>query len=553
MVVRLEAREDTGMEEDLHKITDLLQDIKKDAMNYIDSLGVLILSLDPEGRVIFLNKRGCELLGYTEEEVTGLNWFDTCIPEDNRAVLMKMFSDLMAGSKDGYCESYVITKNGHKRYFKWNSSLLKHDNGEVSGLICAGEDITEKQRTAEALYRAKEEQKMLERQLIQAQKMEAVGHLTGGLAHDFNNLLTAIVGHATLLQAKFNTNTEINQHVQHILKTCDQAASLIYGLLAFSNKQILFKKSVELNHIIREIEKLIVRLIGEDIEVKMQLSDEDIYILADTGQIEQVLMNIATNTRDAMPNGGSVTIFTRLVNLDVDFIQSFGYGKPGVYALLSVTDRGEGMDAATVNKIFDPFFSTKSAGKGTGLGLSIIYGIIKQHDGYINVYSCPGEGTTFNIYLPVIKVSSEKTFVREVQPVHRGIETILLAEDDSDVRDVIKTLLENSGYRVIEAVDGDDAVSKYKENAMDINLLVFDLLMPGKTGKQAYDEIKKITPGIKIVFVSGYSDDIRKKSIFEEGLDFISKPLKPNELLRKVRDVLEREESPAEQRTHLAI
>lgn len=541
------------MEDDLNKITDLLQDIKKDAMKYIDSIGVLILSLDNEGRVVFLNKKGCELLGYTEGEVIGLNWFNTFIPADGRTALMKMFSDLISGNKQGYCESQVITRNGNRRYFRWNSSLLKHENGDVSGLICAGEDITDQHRTEDALRRSKEEQKMLERQLIQAQKMEAVGHLTGGLAHDFNNLLTAIVGHATLLQAKFNSNTDINQHVQHILKTCDRAASLIYGLLAFSKKQILFKKSVELNHIIRDIEKLIARLIGEDIEVKMHLSDEDIYILADTGQIEQVLMNLATNARDAMPNGGTVTIFTKLVNLDADFIQSFGYGKPGVYALLSVTDKGKGMDAATVSKIFDPFFSTKPDGKGTGLGLSIIYGIIKQHDGYINVYSCPGEGTTFNIYFPVIRTKAEKPGVQKVLQPRRGAETILLAEDEPDVRDVIKTMLENFGYKVIESVDGVDAIRRYKENEEYINLLVFDLLMPHKNGKEAYDEIKKINPDVKIVYVSGYSDDIIKRSIFEEGLDFISKPLKPNDFLRKIREVLDREAAAPGKRVHSAI
>lgn len=543
------------MEEELNKISNLLQDIKKDAMKYIDSIGVLILSLDTEGRVVFLNKKGCELLGYTEDEVIGLNWFNTFIPEESKAALMKMFSGLISGSKQGYCESYVVTKSGNKRYFRWNSSLLKHENGDVSGLICAGEDITDKHRTEDALRRSREEQKLLERQLIQAQKMEAVGHLTGGLAHDFNNLLTAIVGHATLLQAKFNHNKEpeLNQHVQHILKTCDRAASLIYGLLAFSKKQILFKKSVELNHIIRDIEKLIERLIGEDIEVKMQLSEEDIYILADTGQIEQVLMNLATNARDAMPNGGTVTIFTKFVDLDTDFIQSFGYGRPGVYALLSVTDKGKGMDAATVNKIFDPFFSTKPDGKGTGLGLSIIYGIIKQHDGYINVYSCPGEGTTFNIYFPVIRAKAEKPGVQKVVPARRGAETILLAEDETDVRDVIKTLLESFGYKVIEAVDGVDAIVRYKENEEYVNLLVFDLLMPHKNGKEAYDEIKKINPDIKIVYVSGYSDDIIRRGIFEEGLDFISKPLKPNDFLRKIRDVLDREAVVPGKRVHSAI
>jgi CheY-like chemotaxis protein len=289
------------------------------------------------------------------------------------------------------------------------------------------------------------------------------------------------------------------------------------------------------------LEKLLSRLIGEDIELSTILSDKDLTVMADSTQIEQVLMNLATNARDAMPDGGSLTISTELVELDNEFIKAHGYGRSGFYALISVSDTGEGIDERTKDRIFEPFFTTKEVGKGTGLGLAMVYGIIKQHDGCINVYSGPDKGTTFKIYLPLIKLSVEEVRLADIPIIKGGTETILIAEDDAQVRGLTKEVLEGYGYKVMEAVDGDDAIKIFNENKDKIQLLFLDVVMPKKNGKEVYDEITKIRPDIKAIFTSGYpADIIHKKGIIEEGSNFILKPMLPDELLRKVRDVLDK-------------
>jgi len=297
-----------------------------------------------------------------------------------------------------------------------------------------------------------------------------------------------------------------------------------------------------LNELVRGMEKLLLRIIGEDIELKVHLSDNDMTVMADPGQIEQVLMNLSTNARDAMPNGGLLSIGTNTVDLDREYIKMHGLEKPGEYAVISLSDTGSGMDDETREKIFEPFFTTKELGRGTGLGLSIVYGIIKQHNGNVTVYSLPGGGTTFRIYLPLAKSLYEETKTAEVAaPKGRG-ETILVAEDNPDVGKLIRQVLEVFGYRVIEAIDGEDAISKFLMHRDEIKLVMLDVIMPKKTGKDVGDEIKKIQPDMKILFTSGYTADvINKKGILEEGIDFISKPVTPNDLLTKVREMIERE------------
>ncbi|MDP2278757.1 MAG: response regulator, partial [Nitrospirota bacterium] len=297
------------------------------------------------------------------------------------------------------------------------------------------------------------------------------------------------------------------------------------------------------NAIIRMVEKLLLRIIGEDIKVETILHEGAVDVFADSGQIEQVLMNLATNARDAMPECGTFTIETEVIDIDNEFVKIHGYGKPGAYALITATDTGTGMDEATRERIFEPFFTTKEFGKGTGLGLSIVYGIIKQHDGYINCYSEIGKGTAFKIYLPVFK-----TEVKEAKPAEtvgippaRGTETILLAEDEESVRRLIRDVLKESGYKVIEAVDGEEAVSKFMENKDAIDLLLLDVVMPKMSGREAYEIIKKVKPDIKLLMTSGYSADfISKKGMLEEGLNFLAKPMSPTNLLKKVREALDK-------------
>lgn len=384
------------------------------------------------------------------------------------------------------------------------------------------------------------EKKKLEEMLFHAQKMEAMGTLTGGVAHDFNNILTAIIGYGNLIQIGMKEDDPFRPYIKEILSAAEKAANLTRSLLAFSRKQIINPMPVDLNDVIKSMEKLLRRILREDIELKTILSNKDLFALVDSGQIEQVLMNLTTNARDAMPNGGLLTIETGLVELDREYIKTHGYGEPGEYALISVSDTGMGMDEKTKDRIFEPFFTTKELGKGTGLGLSIVYGIIKQHNGYINCYSEPGRGTTFRIYLPLIKSGTEKIEQAAISEPRGGTETVLIAEDDTAISKLIKGFLQEFGYAVIDAKDGEEAVRKFMENKDMVQILLLDVVMPRKNGKETFEEIKKIKPDIKAIFMSGYTADfINEKGILEKGINFIPKPVSPHELLRKVREALD--------------
>ncbi|MBI5674550.1 MAG: response regulator [Nitrospirae bacterium] len=384
------------------------------------------------------------------------------------------------------------------------------------------------------------EQRRLEEQLRHAQKMEAIGQLAGGVAHDFNNILTAVMGYGHLLQMKLKGDDPLKHNVDQILTVTKRGADLTRNLLAFSRKQAIELKPVNINKIIETSVKLLPGLIGERIELKTILADENLTMLADSFQIEQVILNLASNARDAMPEGGALTIATESMEMDRKYISVHGYGNPGAYVLLSFTDTGTGMDEETKKKIFDPFFTTKKAGEGTGLGLAMIYGILKQHNGYITVDSEEGKGTTFRIYFPLVD-GKEEDEVAEASAPAGGKETILIAEDDAAVREPLKAALEIFGYDVIETVDGEDAVAKFKENKERIKLLLFDVIMPKMNGKEAYEEIKLIRPEIKVIFTSGYTaNTFQAKEIVKKELTFISKPVSPNNLLRKIREVLDK-------------
>jgi nitrogen-specific signal transduction histidine kinase len=399
--------------------------------------------------------------------------------------------------------------------------------GSVIGVLGIARDITE--------------HRQLEAQYLQAQKMESIGTLAGGIAHDFNNILSAIIGYGHVALMKMAEDDPQRHNIESMLEGADRAAYLTKSLLLFSRKQITERKPVELNEVVRKVEKFLRRVIGEDIECKTVLSETPLAILADSYQLEQVLMNLATNARDAMRAGGVFTILTEQVNLDEDFTVAHGYGKPGVYALMTLSDAGMGMDENTRKRIFEPFFTTKEVGKGTGLGLAVVYGIIKQHDGFINVYSEPGKGTTFRIYLPLVAPESiEEAKTYEEEAPSRGTETVLLAEDDEDLRKLSRTVLTDHGYTVIEAVDGEEAVKKFMENKDRVQLLLFDLIMPKMNGKEACDEIRRIKPDIKVIFSSGYAPDmLDQKTLLGEGAAMILKPVSPKAILRKVRSVLD--------------
>jgi signal transduction histidine kinase len=408
----------------------------------------------------------------------------------------------------------------------------------LPSLPMAMEDI---KRLNSELERQLEEVRIKDSALLQAQKMESIGTLASGVAHDFNNILNAITGYSHLTLIKLPKDDPLRLNVNSILEAAVRATHLTKDLLLFSRKQIPDRKPVDLNEVIRKVEKFLLRVIGEDIEFKTRLLDRPLVVLADAFQLEQVLMNFATNARDAMPTGGLLTIAAEKKRLDKEFITAHGYGRPGDYALVTVSDTGKGMNEETRRRIFEPFFTTKEMGKGTGLGLAVVYAIIKQHEGYVNVYSEPGKGTTFSIYLPetLSGAMGGEAPIKE-EPIKRGTETILLAEDDELVRNLVKTVLEEFGYTVITAVDGEDALNKFSEMPDRIQLLLFDLIMPKKTGKEAYDEIRKIKSDIKIIFSSGYAPDIiRQRAQIDDQVTVAFKPIAPPDLLKKVRSVLD--------------
>jgi signal transduction histidine kinase/ActR/RegA family two-component response regulator len=386
------------------------------------------------------------------------------------------------------------------------------------------------------------EYKKLEAELRHVQKMESIGTMAGGIAHDFNNILTVIIGYSQIALLKMSDDDSQQENINQILASAERAANLTRDLLLFSRKKVGDKKNENLNDIVRSMERFLLRIIGEDIACTVNPCNEAMPILADAHQIEQVLMNFATNARDAMPNGGSLVIATERIQLDEEDIKSLGCGECGEYAVLTVTDTGMGMDDKTRLQIFDPFFTTKEVGKGTGLGLSVVYGIIRQHDGQITVASEPGHGTTFRVYLPITRAAAKENKIdsNHKQSV-RGAETILLAEDEESLRNMSQSLLESFGYTVICAVDGEDAVKKFRENSKQIRLLLFDVVMPKKNGIDAYDEIRAIKPGIKVLFASGYSTEaVQQKALTNENVISIAKPYLPSNLLALVRSVLDK-------------
>ncbi len=390
-----------------------------------------------------------------------------------------------------------------------------------------------------------EEHDKTKEQLYHAQKMESIGRLAGGVAHDFNNVLMAIIGYADMIQMTIKEDDPIHKLTEKIQASAHKATRLTQSLLAFGRKQPITPEPVNINTIIKNLDTLSHGLLNESIEYKLSLTEREHLVMAGVDLIEQVIMNLATNARDAMPDGGVFTISTDIVDLDTECAKRYGLAKTGEYVVLKISDTGVGMDEETKGKVFEPFFTTKAKGKGTGLGLSIAYGIIKQHNGHIQILSEPGKGTTVEIYLPVADASEKQKDIKKTPgtavPSVRASETILLAEDDENVRFVLTKIFERKGYRVIAVANGDEAIHRYEEMKDDIHILVSDVMMPAKNGMQAYNAIREIRPNLKILFLSGYSDEeVLNSKILAEGLSYLQKPVTQEVLLKKVREILDR-------------
>jgi PAS domain S-box-containing protein len=499
----------------------------------IDCMPVGCIMWDAGVRVALWNPMAEKIFGYPAQEALGQHAHDLIVPEESRAPFREVWDRLLAGDQTAHSLGTNITRDGRKIRCEWYNTPLTDVAGNISFVLSMVMDVTDRQN-------AEDERRRLESQLLQSQKMEAIGLLAGGVAHDFNNILSAILGYASILQMKMSEDDPLKSNVEQVLAASQRAATLTQSLLAFSRKQIINPQPLLVNESIRKIEKLLRRIIGEDIDFNAIYADPDMTVMMDAGQLEQVVINLATNARDAMPRGGKMTLETNLSRIDDVFIKQHGYGKSGSYAMLLVSDTGSGMDEKTRARIFEPFFTTKELGKGTGLGLSTTYGIVKQNNGHITCYSEPGIGTTFRVYLPIVAEQGRRSPAAAPVPAGRGTEMVLVAEDDQTMRDLFRSLLQDHGYSVLLAADGDEAVAKFREAAGRIQLLVLDVVMPKKNGKEVLDEIRLVQPGIKALFTSGYTADILdRKGIEHEGLNFLSKPVLPSEFLKKVRDVLD--------------
>ena len=399
------------------------------------------------------------------------------------------------------------------------------------------------ERTSSAMREEMEERRRLEDQLLQAQKMEAVGRLAGGVAHDFNNHLMVILNMSELLKTELGGDGSARQSIEMIQEAAERSASLTQQLLAFSRKQVMRPEMVSLDESLFNLEKMLVRLIGEDVQIEFRLEEASWLVFIDPTQIEQVMINLAVNARDAMPRGGMLIIETKNVHVDEGYTDFQGNVKPGDYLRLTVSDTGTGMDSETLSHVFEPFFTTKGRDKGTGLGLAIVYGIIKQAGGAVNVYSEPGTGTTFHVYLPRAD-EQRKDDGKEGGPAVslRGTETVLVVEDEELVRKTTERILAENGYRVIVAPSGEEALRRIHEGARTIDLVITDVIMTGMNGKELAVEIERSHPQIKIIYVSGYVDDvIARHGVLEPGVPFLQKPFASEELLRKVRESLAEE------------
>lgn len=494
-----------------------------------DSININRLS---DGMFISVNKGFSEMTGYSEEDVQGKTSLDLNIWHDAND-RTKLVEGLREKRKIENLEAQFRLKNGEIKHGMMSAALIDLDG--TPHILSITRDITQRKRS-------EEERTRLELQLFQAQKMEAIGTLAAGIAHDFNNILTALVGYTALLKMQIKGAT-LHIYVDHILSASHKATDLVQNLMAFSKQQTISIKPTSLHSVIKGTEKLLKRLITEDIAIRTLLAAEDITIMADATQIDQILFNLVTNARDAMPQGGTLTIETKAMELGDQFQCIHGYGKPGRYALLCISDTGVGIDTTTREKIFDPFFTTKEVGKRTGLGLSTVYGIVKQHNGYITVYSEPNRGTIFHIYFPVaVKIGKEENLAPA--PIKGGNETILIAKDNEEVRGLMSKVLMEYGYRTVEAIDGADAIVRFKK-VTKIDLLILDSIMPNKNGWETYNEIHKIKSGIRVIFTSGYTRDVfLDKGIEDKKFHFLQKPITPDALLQEVRNVLDERQDP---------
>jgi|WetSurMetagenome_2_1015567.scaffolds.fasta_scaffold02019_4 two-component system, cell cycle sensor histidine kinase and response regulator CckA len=484
-----------------------------------------IFVADPEtGIILDVNHAAEDLMKKPKSDLIGLHQSALHPTEESVQIFRQQSRGL-----SNIAETQIITSEGRQTPVEINANVLELPDGR---------------RVIMGVFRDVSERNRLQEQLLHAQKMEAIGKLSGGVAHEFNNVLTAIIGAAELLKMEIAQDSRFNNLIDIIIRSSNNAARLTQGLLSFCRKQVSAARQVNINTLLLQQENLVAKLLGNDIRITRELSESPCIVRADPGQIEQIVMNIILNAKDAMPDGGSLGILTKPVSIRETPDSIFGAIRPGDYVLISVKDTGSGIDASVKDKIFEPFFTTKGVGKGTGLGLSIVYGIVTQNNGFVDVKTEAGHGTEFRVFLPRCPDPVQQEQVENVRENrdHKETGAVLLAEDNEIVRHMQSIILKNAGYEVIEAVDGKEAVELFRENADRISIAVIDVVMPVMNGKEVLDAIMQLKPGIKTLVVSGHTDDIiTSKGIEQDKIDFLAKPFTPLQLLKRIRELAQKE------------
>ena len=485
----------------------------------------IIAVLDADGAVRYASPSVLALLGYGSEELVGQHILDLVHPDDVGAAQRVFAEGVATGQGGGLLELQCRHKDGTYRSLEAIGRCLL-DDPVVRGVVINARDVTER--------------RSLERQLLQAQKMEAVGRLAGGIAHDFNNVLTAIFGYVGLLLDGLPTLSPLRPDIEEIRTAADRAAALTRQLLAFSRKQVLQTRTLDLNELLTDIDKLLRRLLGEDIDMVTKLDPTLGAVRADSGQLEQVVVNLAVNARDAMPGGGRLTIETRNAELDEAYTREHAPVRPGSYVMFALSDTGTGMSPETMVHMFEPFFTTKEAGKGTGLGLAMVYGIVKQSGGYVWCYSEIGHGTTFKVYLPRVDEPVDPLPVRVASGPTRGSETVLVVEDEAGLRTLTRRVLEKHGYTVLDAATVDAATVLARDYVGPIHLLLADVVLPGGSGRALADAVLLQRADVRVLFMSGYTEDaIVHRGVLPSNTPFLPKPFSADTLTAKVREVLD--------------
>jgi two-component system, cell cycle sensor histidine kinase and response regulator CckA len=495
------------------------------AQRYLDTADIILLALDLDERITLINRKGCDVLGWTEQELLGRDWPDACLPARLREVHRGRFLGVIRDDLS-IMESLIVLKSGEERLIEWRTTLHRDDTGQVIGTLSSGADVTER--------------RALEGQSQQAQKMEAIGLLAGGVAHDFNNMLTSILGYCELLLADLNPTDPRQADIVEIQKAGNSAAGLTRQLLAFSRKEIIEPALLDLNAIVTEMQSMLGRIIREDVEVVLGLDPKLGTVAADRGQIEQIVMNLAVNARDAMPTGGRLLIETANVELDEHYARAHLSVKPGAYVVLSVSDTGNGITPEVRARLFEPFFTTKPRGKGTGLGLATVHGIVTRSGGTINVYSEVDHGTAFKVYLPRTEALEVVAAPPALPGPRGGTQTVLVVEDADGLRELTRRLLERHGYTVLTAANTDEALASF-ESGRSIDVLLTDVVMPGGSGPDLVKQLTERQPGLKVIYMSGYTEEsIVHHGVLKPGIAFLHKPFTSDGLGRKIREVIDR-------------